>query len=75
LGARGITVNSLRPGPTSTPLFMKGKSPELVRHFESMAALGRLTEPNDVADVVSFLVSEKAKWVTGQSFAANGGYW
>ena len=75
LGAKGITVNAVRPGPTNTPLFMTGKTPEMVKHFESMAALGRLTQPNDIADVVSFLVSEKAGWVTGQSFAANGGYW
>lgn len=75
LGAKGITVNALRPGPANTPLFMNGKTPEMVKHFESMAALGRLTQPNDVADVISFLVSEKAAWVTGQSFAANGGYW
>lgn len=75
LGARGITVNAVRPGPANTPLFLKGKSPELVKHFESLAALGRLTQPQDVADAVSFLVGDKGGWITGQSFAANGGYW
>jgi 3-oxoacyl-[acyl-carrier protein] reductase len=67
LGARGITVNAVRPGPTRTPLFMPGKTPEI--------ALGRLGEPEDVAKVVSFLTGPDGEWVNGQSFAANGGYW
>jgi 3-oxoacyl-[acyl-carrier protein] reductase len=75
LGVRGITVNALRPGPTRTKLFMQGKTPEVVEHFESMIALGRLGEPQDIADVVAFLASAEGSWVTGQSFAANGGYW
>lgn len=75
LGAKGITVNALRPGPTRTKLFMDGKTPEVVRQFESTIALGRLGEPEDIADSVAFLVSPNGGWVTGQAFAANGGYW
>jgi 3-oxoacyl-[acyl-carrier protein] reductase len=75
LGARRITVNAVRPGPTRTPLFMAGKPPEVVRHFEDQIALGRLGEPEDVASVVSFLAGPDGAWVNGQSFAANGGYW
>jgi 3-oxoacyl-[acyl-carrier protein] reductase len=75
LGARGITVNAVRPGPARTPLFMKGKTPEVVKHFEGQVALGRLTEPDDIGDVVSFLVSPQGGWISGQSFGANGGYW
>jgi 3-oxoacyl-[acyl-carrier protein] reductase len=75
LGSKGITVNALRPGPTRTKLFLEGKSPEVINHFESMIALGRLGEPEDIAESVSFLVSERGGWITGQSFAANGGYW
>lgn len=75
LGARGITVNAVRPGPTRTDLFMGGKSDELVQQFAKQAALGRIGEPEDVARVVSFLVSPQAAWVTGQVIGANGGYW
>jgi 3-oxoacyl-[acyl-carrier protein] reductase len=75
LGARGITVNAVRPGPTRTPLFLKGKTPEVVKHFEGQIALGRLGEPEDLGSVVSFLVGAEGGWITGQSFAANGGYW
>jgi 3-oxoacyl-[acyl-carrier protein] reductase len=75
LGPRRITVNAVRPGPTRTPLFMSGKTLEIVKHFEDQIALGRLGEPEDVAKVVSFLASPEGEWVNGQSFAANGGYW
>lgn len=75
LGAKGITVNALRPGPTRTKLFLDGKTPEVLQHFESMIALGRLGEPEDIAESVAFLVGSHGGWITGQSFAANGGYW
>ena len=75
LGGRKITVNALRPGPTRTKLFMEGKTPEVVHHFEQEIALGRLGEPEDAAEAVSFLVSPRGGWITGQAFAANGGYW
>lgn len=74
-GSRNITVNSIRPGPTNTKLFMTGKSPELVKVFADQAALGRIGEPEDIGRVVSFLAGEQGSWVTGQSFGVNGGYW
>lgn len=75
LGPRGITVNALRPGPTRTRLFLEGKSPELLDHFAAQIALGRLGEPEDIAASVAFLVGPEGGWITGQAFAANGGYW
>lgn len=75
LGAKRITVNAVRPGPTRTPLFLAGKTPEIVAHFEQQIALGRLGEPEDVARVVSFLTGPSGAWIDGQSFGANGGYW
>jgi 3-oxoacyl-[acyl-carrier protein] reductase len=75
LGARGIRVNAVRPGPTRTPLFLAGKTPEVVAQFEKMSALGRLGEPEDIAKVVEFLIGDQAVWVTGQLIGANGGYW
>lgn len=75
LGARQICVNAIRPGPSNTDLFRTGKSAEVIQHFASLAALGRITEPSDVANVVSFLVGPQGGWVTGQAFGVNGGYW
>lgn len=73
LGARGITVNAISPGPTDTELFTTGKTPEQIRFFEQQAALGRLGKPAEIADVVAFLASDAAGWISGQNLRANGG--
>ena len=73
LGSRGITVNVISPGPTDTELFSQGKTEQDKQRFVQMAALGRLGQPADIADVVALLVSDKAGWITGQNIRANGG--
>jgi 3-oxoacyl-[acyl-carrier protein] reductase len=73
LGPRGITVNVVSPGPTDTELFSSDKTEEDKRRFAQMAALGRLGTPEDIADVVALLVSDGARWITGQNVRANGG--
>jgi len=73
LGARGITVNVVSPGPTDTELFSSDKTEEEKQRFAQMAALARLGQPEDIADVVAFLASDAARWVTGQNLRANGG--
>lgn len=73
VGSRGITVNSISPGPTNTELFLEGKTEETIQRFASMSALGRIGEPEDISRVVLFLASESAGWVTGQNIAVNGG--
>jgi 3-oxoacyl-[acyl-carrier protein] reductase len=74
VGARGITVNSISPGPTNTDLFLEGKSEETIQRLASMSALGRIGEPADISRVVLFLASEPASWVTGQNLGVNGGF-
>ena len=73
LGARGITANAVSPGPVDTELFTTGKTPEQIKFFEQQAALGRLGQTTDIADVVAFLASDDARWITGQNVRANGG--
>jgi 3-oxoacyl-[acyl-carrier protein] reductase len=73
LGPRGITVNVVSPGPTDTELFGQGKTEQDKQRFAQMAALGRLGQPEDIADVVALLVSDEARWITGQNIRANGG--
>jgi 3-oxoacyl-[acyl-carrier protein] reductase len=74
VGQRGITVNSISPGPTNTELFTAGKTEEAIKRLAAMAALGRIGEPEDIARVVLFLVSDEAAWVTAQNVGVNGGF-
>ena len=73
VGSRGITVNSISPGPTNTELFLEGKSEETIQRLAAMSAFGRIGETEDIAKVVLFLASEGAAWVTGQNIGVNGG--
>ncbi|MBW4443125.1 MAG: SDR family oxidoreductase [Plectolyngbya sp. WJT66-NPBG17] len=74
IGSRGITVNSISPGPTNTELFLEGKSEETIQRLASTAALGRIGEPEDISRVVLFLASDSAAWITGQNIGVNGGF-
>lgn len=74
VGKRGITVNTISPGPTNTELFNDGKDEETLKRLASMAALGRIGEPDDIAKVALFLASDEAGWVSGQNIGANGGF-
>ncbi|WP_433192297.1 SDR family oxidoreductase [Nocardia sp. CA-107356] len=71
VGPRGITVNSVLPGPTNTDAMQPMK--EMLTERVARTPLGRFGEPEDIADVVGFLASNDARWVTGQSIAADGG--
>lgn len=73
LGPRGITVNAVSPGPTETELFVKGKTPEQIRFFERQSAFGRLGQPPEIAEVITFLATDAARWISGQNIRANGG--
>ena len=68
LGKRGITVNTVTPGVTETPLSAKLPASFTQPVIES-SPFKRLGRPNDIAAVVAFLVSEEARWITGQGRA------
>ena len=73
LRGRQITVNAIAPGPVATQLFLQGKTEEPIQAFAKMPPLERLGQPQDIARIVSFLVSTAADWVNGQVLRANGG--
>lgn len=73
MGSKKIRVNVVSPGPTDTELFNKGKTEEDRVRMAGLAAFGRLGTPEDIANVVTWLVSDEAGWVTGQTIRANGG--
>ncbi len=72
LGPRGITVNSVLPGVTRTDA-AEGVSADIVNQILMQTPLGRLGEPEDIADVVAFLISDQGRWITGQAIRAGGG--
>lgn len=72
VGARGINVNAVLPGPTNTELFTKGKPREVIDRLASLTAFNRIGEPEDIAKVVAFLASDEAKWISAQQIGING---
>jgi bifunctional oxygenase/reductase len=72
LGARNITVNTVAPGITNngSPVF---DIPEAVKQMSALSVFNRVGEPSDVGDVVAFLASHEARWVTGAFIDATGG--
>lgn len=66
----GITSNVVNPGPIDTGWM----TPELATRLASETALGRLGRPEDTADLVAFLLSPRAAWITGQLLHSNGGF-
>lgn len=73
LGGRRITVNAVAPGPVETDLFIAGKSEAEIERMAQAAPFKRLGQPEDIAEVIAFLLSDAAGWVNGQVVRANGG--
>ncbi|HEY9048960.1 MAG TPA: SDR family oxidoreductase [Ohtaekwangia sp.] len=71
-GKRNINVNSISPGPTNTELFTAGKSEEVINRLASLSAFNRIGDPQDIAEVVLFLASDEAKWISAQNIGVNG---
>lgn len=72
LGARGIRVNAVAPAITRTDMTADIPAEQL-REEIRLTPLGRLAEPGDIADVVAFLCSDDARWITGRSLLVDGG--
>ncbi|WP_314094322.1 SDR family oxidoreductase [Microbacterium foliorum] len=72
LRGKDITVNTVAPGPTATPLFLDGKDEQTIQNLSKAAPLERLGTPNDIAETVAFLAGP-ARWVNGQVLFVNGG--
>jgi C-5 ketoreductase len=74
LGSRGITVNTVAPGITDTDMNRwVHEVPGAEAGISAFTALRRLGRANDVADIVAFLASHDARWITGQLLDASGG--
>ena len=73
LGPRGIRVNAVAPGVIDTDMSNFTKTEAGREVALGMQALKRIGKPEDVADVVAFLASEAARWITGASIPVDGG--
>ncbi|HUE28034.1 MAG TPA: glucose 1-dehydrogenase [Solirubrobacteraceae bacterium] len=73
LGERQITVNAVAPGPTHTRMSGWLADPTARAWADAQTALGRAGEPGDIGDIVAFLASDDARWITGQVLDATGG--
>ncbi len=74
LAPRTITVNVVAPGATETDIIAYD-TPEMRSRREKQTPLGRVAQPEEMADAVSFLLSEKAGYITGDTINVNGGLW
>ncbi len=74
IGGRGITVNTVAPGPLDTPFFHAEENEETAAYLSSMSPLNRLGEIEDVIPLVDFLASDGSAWVTAQTLFINGGF-
>lgn len=75
LGPHGITVNCVQPGAIETgmtkPMFVE--RPDSKTYYEGRSALGRIGQPEDIADVMVFLATDDARFLTGQGIMVDGG--
>ncbi|WP_415403443.1 SDR family NAD(P)-dependent oxidoreductase [Tateyamaria sp. SN3-11] len=72
LGPKGIRVNAVAPGATERP--ESPRPDDLIKLFVDMTALGRIGQPEDIANAVRFLASGAASFITGEVLNVNGGY-
>jgi len=73
LARRGVTLNVVCPGPTETPLFASFGNPKLKEALARAIPLRRLGQPDDYPGIIAFLLSDDAKYITGQTISVSGG--
>lgn len=72
-GARsGVTVNVVAPGYTGTPM-VEAMRPEVLENIKAQIPMGRLATPAEIAQSVSYLVSDAGAYITGETLSVNGG--
>ena len=75
MGRYGITCNVVAPGLTDIAgISLSSQSPDYQRAFVSQVPLGRLARPDEIADAVLFIASDRARFITGQLLCVDGGY-
>lgn len=73
LGRKGICVNCVAPGPTSTKLFLNNQTEQTLKFLGGLNPNGRIGEPEEVADAIALLCGHDSRWIMGQTLRVNGG--
>ena len=71
--AAGIRVNCVAPGPIRTPLMQRNRTPDEITAMGRGVLAGRIGEPDEIADAILWLASERSAYVVGQTIEVNGG--
>ena len=74
IGQRGITVNTVAPGPIDDAFYHGAETPESVARATQASVAGRLGKVDDIVPIMEFLASPGSQWITGQTIFVNGGY-
>jgi NAD(P)-dependent dehydrogenase (short-subunit alcohol dehydrogenase family) len=74
--SQGIRINAIAPGTVDTPQFRGSSgSSEAFREREATHPMGRIAQPEEIANVILFLASDEASYVSGSTFIVDGGSW
>ncbi len=73
-GKQGVRINSVGPGFIRTPLLERSLDEQTMEHLSGLHAMGRMGESQEVADLVAFLCSDQASFLTGGYYLVDGGY-
>ena len=73
LAGRGVRVNAVAPGPVDTDLFNAGKTEEVKQRMAALSPFNRIGRPEEIGQVVRFLLSNESSWIHGQVVQPNGG--
>ena len=74
LAPAGVLVNAVAPGYVATDLTRQNNSPAKLAEIEKLIPLGRLAKPDEIAELVAFLCSQRNSYITGQVLVCDGGY-
>ena len=72
-GTRGVRANTVCPSATTTDMFLCGSTQEVIDTFYKQNPMGRISSPDEIANLVGFLSSDEAKFINGQCISIDGG--